>query len=405
MNITIITSLFPYPLNSGGAQAQYNIIDVLRKTCNISIVFPVNGKNKPEALTLLRRKWPEVTFCPYSYACQLRDMFFLRDKIVRAFNLFFRRDNENFQMDRIIKPYGFSYGNDFISFVNEIIKSQRTDIVQIDFYPYLHLVNYLQCGSAKTIFIHHEIRFVRNTRLLKPFRMTESYERQYEQVKQEEINDLNRFDKVVTLTEVDKAILQKSGVNVGICVSPAAVNTPVLKYKGWNGHFVFVGGVKHIPNKEGMDWFVDNVASLLRFRIVLDMIGVGWTDSSYSHDNVDFRAHGFVENLQDVAYGSIMIVPILSGSGMRMKILEAAAMGIPFITTSVGVEGIDMKNMESCLIADTPEDFAAAMEMLISDEALRGTLTSNAHAVYKKNYSVAALAGRRSEIYKSLLID
>lgn len=401
MNITIITSLLPYPLNSGGAQAQYNIIDRLRKTHNIAVIFPLNGKNKQSAMKELKRQWPEVSFFPYSYIRQLQDIHFLRDKMIRAFNLFFRRNNKTFRINRILKPYGYSYCSDFISFVNKTINEQKTDIVQIDFYPYLHLINNLQCGEIKTLFIHHEIRFVRNNRMLQPFILTKDEKKQYEEIKQEEIDDLNKYDAIVTLTDVDKEILFKSGVNVNINVSPAAVNAPILKYKGWNGHFVFIGGVRHTPNKEGMDWFVKEIAPRLLSKITLDIVGIGWTDS-YMNDNIDFNIHGFVENFQDVAYGAIMIVPILSGSGMRMKILEAAAMGLPIITTSVGVEGIAMTDMESCLIADEPEKFAQAIEMLISDDKLRETLTSNAYNVYMNNYSPDALSNRRSQIYNSL---
>jgi glycosyltransferase involved in cell wall biosynthesis len=111
---------------------------------------------------------------------------------------------------------------------------------------------------------------------------------------------------------------------------------------------------------------------------------------------------GFVENIQSVAYGGIMVVPILSGSGMRMKILEAAAMGMPIVTTSVGKEGIELVNGESCLIADTPTDFAKAIENLMSNETIMTTIADNAQKVFKNNYSKEALAMRRNLIYKKL---
>ena len=99
---------------------------------------------------------------------------------------------------------------------------------------------------------------------------------------------------------------------------------------------------------------------------------------------------GFVEHLEDAVHGSIMIVPILTGSGMRMKILEAAAMSVPFITTSVGVEGLDFKHDESCLVADTAEEFANAIDCLANDAVLRKRLTENASKVFENKYSAQA---------------
>ena len=85
-----------------------------------------------------------------------------------------------------------------------------------------------------------------------------------------------------------------------------------------------------------------------------------------------------------------------------MKILEAAAMSVPFVTTSIGVEGLNFVNGVSCLIADTPEDFAVAINMLSDNEELRKRLAINAHSVYENEYSREALAQKRENIYLTI---
>ena len=87
---------------------------------------------------------------------------------------------------------------------------------------------------------------------------------------------------------------------------------------------------------------------------------------------------------------------------MRMKILEAAALGCPIVTTSVGVEGINLTNGDSCLIADTPEEFAKAITEIINSEELRTRLTKRAQSIYLENYSVKALTGLRDSIYHQI---
>ena len=78
-------------------------------------------------------------------------------------------------------------------------------------------------------------------------------------------------------------------------------------------------------------------------------------------------------------------------------------MNIPFITTSVGVEGLDFRDGESCLIADTSMDFGKALTQLMDDESLRERLVSHASNVFVNKYSVQALANVRNSVYLSLV--
>ena len=207
------------------------------------------------------------------------------------------------------------------------------------------------------------------------------------------------------MTSVDKEELIKSGVKVPIYVSPAAVNTPLLSYRGWNGKIVFLGGYGHIPNQEGLNWFLNSVVPNINWEkypnVRIDIVGKGWSESMFTNlsDKVKIYFHGFVEDLSSVMSGAIMIVPILSGSGMRMKILEASALGVPFVTTTVGVEGLDFVDKSSCLIADTTEAWVDALENLMNSESLRFKLSESASLIYCEKYSVDALSKVRESVY------
>ena len=90
---------------------------------------------------------------------------------------------------------------------------------------------------------------------------------------------------------------------------------------------------------------------------------------------------------------------------MRMKILDAAATGVPFVTTSVGVEGLRFEHGQSCVIADTPEKFAAAVNELISNQSLMKTYAEHAQLVFNKFYSVPALSDVRNQVYSSVMSE
>lgn len=407
MNITIITSSFPYPLTSGGAQAQFNMIDRIRKIHDITLIYIENRNTSKKNIMALQSMWPDVRIVTYPVIRQLTYPRYVCDKAVRAFKLLFMSHNVRFIVERALKPYGIYFTKDLVGFINDTITRHNTDIIQVEFFQCLHLVNYLP-QNIKKIFIHHEIRFIRNQRLLSHIKLTRKETKLFETVKQQEIDDLNKYDTVVTLTDTDKNILSSNNVKSDIVVSPAAVNTAVKNYNGWNNRIVFLGGYGHKPNAEGLDWFINNVASAIDWtkynQVELHMIGNGWPASVIQHykesTKLPITYHGFVEDLSSVAYGAIMIVPILTGSGMRMKILEAASLGMPFITTSVGVEGLNFKDNDSCFIGDTPAEWKDKLERLMSCEELRKQYTSKALKVFQNNYSIDALSKRRAEIYK-----
>lgn len=399
MNILIITTQLPWPLNSGGAQAQFNMIENLRKIYNITIVFQQDRKNTLANSETLAHLWPNVTFKPYYYKWQLRNPRFLYNKIKRGFGAFVTPNSPNFQIDVALKSICIMRTDRLKKFLANIINTQKIDIVQIEFFPAMDIVYDLP-ATVKKAFVQHEIHYKKNERLFERIELTKSQRKTFNESKSLEIQAMNAYDTVITLTSKDKDILIADGVTSQIYVSPAAVNAQPLSYTPWNGKLVFVGGYGHTPNREGVDWFINIVLPKVKCQYKsFDIIGAGWP-ATYSDTSRRIRTLGFVEDLADAAQGTIMVVPILTGSGMRMKILEAAAMNIPFVTTTVGVEGLDFNNKYSCLIEDEEDKFAAAIDALAFSPDMHKNIAENGHTVFCDKYSVQALAKVRNGAYK-----
>lgn len=108
---------------------------------------------------------------------------------------------------------------------------------------------------------------------------------------------------------------------------------------------------------------------------------------------------GFVDDLQNAIKDSVMIVPIMIGSGIRMKILEAAAMGVTFVTTTIGVYGMPFENMKECIIADNPNDFVNGIINCLNYN-FRIKLIENAHKKYLSTYSLEKLKESRIKAYE-----
>lgn len=410
MKVVIASIVLPYPLTSGGAQGVFNMVEELRRTHHITLLFPVNAGNTISAMHELQRLWPDVDLRPYSYARQLKHPRFLLDKAVRAFNLHFRANNKHFQVHRLLDHYGYYMTNDFRRFIQAIIDEKKPDLVQVEFYPYLKVADLLPQGIRK-VFVHHELRRVRNDRFLQPYLLTPKEQRLRDFIAREETEDLNKYDAVIALTDTDRQILLRQGVKVPIYSSPLAVSTPALRPQKWNRRLIFVGGYHHTPNQEGLRWLLGEVLSRIDWSrpglaTGLDLVGKDWTPewvTMANRSNLKVNILGFVEHLEDVARGSIMVVPILSGSGMRMKVLEGAALATPIVTTTVGVEGIALSHEESCLMADTPESFAQALERLMADASLRQRLCDQAQNIFESQYSRTALSQHRAHIWQDVV--
>lgn len=403
MNILIITPVFPYPLNSGGAQAQFNMIDKMRDKYNITLLYIQKSFKDNKKEIELKKIWPNVNIVSYKYSWQLLSWTFLYNKAVRAFKIMLFEKDKQFIVERALKPYGVFYTNKLIKFVLKNIHKYAPNIIQVEFYPCLHMVKYLP-ASIRKIFIQHEIRFVRNERLLKDIELNKSESELYAKLKNKEIEELNLFDRVVTLTDVDKHILLTNQVFADIKVSPAAINSDIHPSIATKNKLILLGGYSHKPNVEGTDWFMQEIAKKINIDYEIHLIGSGWPlqkiESYINETQKQIVYHGFQKNLYEIVKGGIMVIPILTGSGMRMKILEAAAMGVPFVTTSVGVEGLKFVNRESCLVADTPEQWMYALTALLNDKSLGKRLADKAQDIYSENYSLEASVAIREEIYK-----
>lgn len=116
------------------------------------------------------------------------------------------------------------------------------------------------------------------------------------------------------------------------------------------------------------------------------------------------RFLGYVEVLSDALKDSIMIVPITIGSGIRMKILEACSNGIPFVSTTVGAEGIPVVDGRHCYIADDPQIFVQDIIKLQSAD-IQKQFVANCHSMIDELYSMDALKCNREEIYRSVLLS
>lgn len=403
MKILDICPMFPWPIKSGGDQAVFNMINALQDKIEIHFLFPTNPI-ETKSYFKFKNPWENVILHPFA---KKKSIKFIMSRLCIIYNNKYNMQGKGFKWLQAASQY---FTSDFINFIEKTIIDIQPDIIQTEFYNYQDLVFALPQG-VKKVFIQHEIHYIVNSQRLKSFIKLDAYKKfAYNKLKSEEITAMNNYDAIFTLTENDRKELLRNGITKPVYCSPAGIAPPYQRNKcHYDNKLIFVGGSMHTPNKMGIEWFLRNVWELVlseEENIQLNIVGK-WekgliTQIKSKFSNVTFK--GYVSSLKKEYDGAIAIVPILQGSGMRMKIIDAVNFGSPFVSTSIGSEGLDFKNGVDCFIADTPQLFASRLLYLIKNEKLRQLFYNQSLSTLNRFYSMHTLANKRLELYNKIII-
>jgi len=171
---------------------------------------------------------------------------------------------------------------------------------------------------------------------------------------------------------------------------------------------LFVGSFRHDPNRIAMDWFVRQVLPQILARQPDARLVVAGSDPPPAYAYADYQSSlemlGYVEDVRGpLARYALFVCPILSGSGVRVKLLEAFAAGIPVVSTRVGAEGLAVKDGEFCRLADTPQAFAEAVIGLWERPEEAREMARRARAHVESNWDMGAITGRLVESYRQMV--
>ncbi len=169
---------------------------------------------------------------------------------------------------------------------------------------------------------------------------------------------------------------------------------------------LFLGSFRHQPNLTALAWFAGRVLPLIVERVPKARLVVVGSDPPPRHflpggvaSFVEFR--GFVEDVREpLSECAVFVCPVLSGSGMRVKLLEAFASGIPVVSTTVGAEGLTADG-GVCLLADSPEEFAACVVRLFENPSQAAELARRARRLVESKFDMRVMTRALLECYRS----
>lgn len=224
-------------------------------------------------------------------------------------------------------------------------------------------------------------------------------------------------DAILTVSKREKEYLISSGIGqCNIKIIPNGVNTEAFsdlvvgeniqdQYRLRNFRTViFVGNMEYLPNQEA----VQAIASMIAPKVQKEIHGtefliVGRTVARIESPNLTFT--GVVKNVAKLlANADVAVAPLFHGSGTRLKILEYFSCGLPVVSTSVGVEGLEVENEVNVLIEDDIKEFAVKVIKLLKDQALSTELGKAARKLVVDKYDWNKIAEHLNTVYQDLLL-
>jgi GT2 family glycosyltransferase/glycosyltransferase involved in cell wall biosynthesis len=305
------------------------------------------------------------------------------------------------------------YSNEDMAWlIHRQLYTRRADVLQIE---YTNMGQYLgDFRNIVTALFEHDIYFQSIGRSLEHMpgavnRVKARFE--YLRAIRYELRMLHRPDSIQVCTEENRKHLASFLPARSEDILPglrAGIDTARYEFRSEGREprtMLFLGSFRHMPNQVALDWFTGKVMpEILAVEPAAKLIVVG-SDPPPVHAYGDLAANlelkGFVEDAQAVIDRSaVFICPILSGSGVRVKLLEAFASGIPVVSTKIGAEGLAGKDGEFCLLADDPKDFAAKVVHVLRhpEEAREMARRARAHVV--EHWDMAVITAKLENSYR-----
>jgi len=388
---------FPYPLKDGGAIAVTYLAKAYAALGHEVTLLSMNTS----------KHWFDVSSLPTEFDHYVAMHTVFVENHIRPLpalrNLFLSK--KSYHVERFESAA-------FAEKLAEILKAETFDIVQLEsifLAPYLPIIRE-HAPAAKAVLrthnVEHEIwdRVADNANPLKQWYLRSITPR----LKSYELEQINHCDLVVGISKRDVEQFRNLGLRQPATVCPIGLDCrdyqpdPTSFYQPLS--LSFIGSLDWMPNQEGLRWFLDEVWKpllapnfpALTFHIA-GRTAPRWL-RELEMERVTF--HGEVPSAADfLNQHSVMVVPLLSGGGMRAKILEGMAVGKVVLSTRMGMEGIEAFDRGECLLAEQPTDWLDAIQWCFAEGENLAALGARARVFCEQHFDNETVARELVKVF------
>jgi polysaccharide biosynthesis protein PslH len=394
MRILMITDRLPFPVISGPTLRVYNLLRRIARRHEVWLAALTTTPEEALAVAHFR------DFCATVETAAVRPLHALERPVDGLLYLLAGKPPD----------LRFHYSEELAGKIRRIAAKVEFDVAHIEF---THMGLYLEVLPPKlrerSLWLLHDIdwskfagisnlepKLHRKVRTWLHSRMLRRWEPHY----------AGRFKRCVTVSENDRRLLIAANPRLRVDVVPNGVDTQAYQPLGQEEGvpaLLFVGAMGYRPCADAVVSFCREVLPRIRqviANVEMWIVGINPTPEVRELDGNGVHVTGRVEDVRPhYARSTVCVVPLRAGGGTRLKILEAMALGRSVVSTSIGCEGLDVVDGEHLFIADHPDEFANKTVRLLSDEALRQSITSRARDLVVSRYDWDIIAKQLMKVY------
>src|SRR5918911_2970553 len=377
MKILWLKTELLHPVDKGGKIRTYQMLRELKREHTVTYLTLDDGSAGTDAVERSKEYCHELVRVPHSNARKFTAHFYRELALNLVSSLpYFMKKYESREMRREIE---------------ERVPSGRFDVLVCDFLA--PSINVPRKPACPTVLFQHNVEAmiwrrhyevqqnpVKRAYLYGQWRKARAYERAA----------CRRFDCVVAVSREDAQLMQRDYGLENVADVPTGVDTLFFRPSGREKlepyNLVFTGSMDWLPNEDAIRFFTERVLPLIRERVPQVTLTVVGRDPfpglvELSRRDPSVIVTGRVEDVRPyMERAAAYVVPLRIGGGTRLKIYEAMAMEKGVGSTSVGAEGLPVRDGSELLLADTPEEFADAVVRVLTDHRLAERLGAQAAA-------------------------
>lgn len=396
MRVLFVALVPPYPLDSGSKIRNHHVLGTLARRHSVTLATFVRSPAEETAARHLEVLGIRVVTVPLRRS-PILDAFYVLDAFRRGMPFLMRRNQSRAMWAALRKA----------------MTNERFDVMHVDQFAMAHYAALASHFGARVIIDVHDIM----SDLLERIIETSGRNVLRRWALRTELVRLERFERdicasadvVMTVTDRDRNILSRTApssslfVTVPIGIDSSAIH--LLRRPRTSQTLLTVGTLFYPPNADGIEWFIRRVYPLVKRSVPsVRFVAAGRRPPrrlvSLASNDSTIRLPGYVDDVAGLAaQAAAVVVPIRVGGGMRVKILEAFAMGVPVVSTSIGCEGIAATHGRHLLVADSAEDFARHLVTLLENPTLGQQIAAAARALVEDTYDCSRLDSQMGTVY------
>jgi polysaccharide biosynthesis protein PslH len=391
MNILFITTKSPWPLNDGHSLRSYNLLRQAAREHSIHLLSFVKYQEEKLGCERLREICSSVQLIDVPAN---RSSFLLARDILKS--LLLRRP-------AVVEKYDIAAMRKAI---RVILEKEDIHLVHLDMLPLACYMEHLQ--GYPVLLNEHNVESLllgRKAEHLNTISARLFFSLQRKWLERFEHKAVAAADHVISCSEIDADILRGFSTSTPVTTVPNGVDTVYFSPRQENSTsavtLVFIGGLNWYPNRDAMQWFDERILPLVLHElpeIKLHLIGQGCAISWRHRGNI--VCHNAVDDIRPYMNPSaVFIVPLRIGGGTRLKILNAMAMAVAVVSTTIGAEGLQVTDGEDICLADREQSFAEAIVRLALSAEERCRIGSDARRTILDHYTWDSIGAKLRTVY------